>query len=313
MSDDPGRFSLIADQTDQSERPHWSTARSADGPRPSKAAIVTALNLVTEPVFFVAEDLRIVDANAAAVRSSGYPRSELLGTCFSQVVRLRGRRLESVFAQVIADASQCDTLRARHASKDGRRSAVKLQLECIDSDGEPLVVAIVKRLGAHGSVGGLPHAREHDYLTHLPARAAFTSRLRRAERRARRQQVGFAVLFIDVDRFKQVNDTLGHRVGDLVLKTFGRRLRASVRPGDFVARYGGDEFVALVENVSGEAEVHRIAERIRQDLHAPIDTPGGPIQVSASVGMAIGHAAASADDVVDQADRAMYQAKRSAE
>ncbi len=139
---------------------------------------------------------------------------------------------------------------------------------------------------------------------------ALEYRLRRAERQARRQRTCFAVLFLDFDRFKEVNDRYGHRVGDAVLRAFAQRLNECVRPGDFIARYGGDEFVVLIEDVRVEDELQRMAERIRNESGVSLEIGGATLDISVSVGVAIGHAGSSAAALVDEADRAMYASKR---
>jgi diguanylate cyclase (GGDEF)-like protein/PAS domain S-box-containing protein len=312
LTNDTQALPRVAGEAIEVAELRWSGAEPrTTATRASRSAIIKALNLVADPVFFVRCDLQIVDVNVAAARSSGFRRRELQGRCLSQILRTGGQRLRALVARLHAGHARRNTLRAELSARDGSLSPVSLRLERIDDGDEPLFVAVVQHRQARTTKPSTsPRAGEHDYLTHLPARAAFSARLRLAERRSRRKKRGFAVLFIDVDRFKHVNDTWGHRVGDLVLQAYSQRLLACMRPGDFVARYGGDEFVALVENVEGESEVHRIAERIQNELAAPIEAGGRRICVSASVGVAIGQAMTKADDLVDEADRAMYLAKR---
>jgi len=128
--------------------------------------------------------------------------------------------------------------------------------------------------------------------------------------RYRETQSRIAVLFVDLDCFKQVNDRGGHRTGDAMLVACGQRLIKSVRPGDFVARYGGDEFVIVMEDVGEGQAVGAIAERIAAELTAPLEIDRSAWRIAASVGVAIGRPYPSAQSLVDDADAHMYHIKR---
>ena len=155
----------------------------------------------------------------------------------------------------------------------------------------------------------LTHRALHDGLTNLPNRELFGDRLEQALARARRRTVPLAVLFVDLDGFKQVNDSHGHDVGDALLVEAGKRLRALVRTGDTVARYGGDEFTILAEDV-GDAEAARhLGERVVDELARPY---ADGLELSASVGVAFtaNPAATTPDALIRRADHAMYRSKR---
>lgn len=157
----------------------------------------------------------------------------------------------------------------------------------------------------------LLHDAFHDSLTGLPNRALFMDRLGHMLNVAQRNsQQSFAILFFDLDRFKIVNDNLGHMVGDKVLKEVARRLTACVRPGDTVARLGGDEFSVLLEDFNGVEVVTHVAERVMRKLHEVIHIEDNEIYSSASIGIALGsHIYESPEQLLRDADVAMYQAK----
>jgi diguanylate cyclase (GGDEF)-like protein len=156
----------------------------------------------------------------------------------------------------------------------------------------------------------LAHMALHDPLTGLPNRALFLDRLGVALDRSRRASASVAVLFLDVDNFKQVNDTLGHAAGDRLLSGLADRMQAMLRPMDTVARFGGDEFTFLIEDLASEREVVLIAERITQATSVPIRLEDGETSITVSIGIAmVGDASLLPESVIREADAAMYRAK----
>ena len=151
----------------------------------------------------------------------------------------------------------------------------------------------------------------HDELTDLPNRALFWGRLSHRLELADRRQTGFAVLFLDVDDFKVINDTLGHAAGDQLLVDVASRLRAALRAGDTAARVGGDEFVVLLDDVATKEAALVVAERLGEALREPYEIGTDRRIATASIGVAVGpDGLETADDVVAAADAAMYDAKR---
>jgi diguanylate cyclase (GGDEF)-like protein len=155
----------------------------------------------------------------------------------------------------------------------------------------------------------IAHQATHDSLTGLPNRVLFQDRLGHALTRQRRAATSIAVCFIDLDRFKSVNDTFGHGVGDELLEQAAQRLQSVLRPADTIARMGGDEFVILCEELSGEQEAVRLAERLQRIFSDPFRLDGNEHIVNASIGLAIGDDKASAAALMRDADSAMYRAK----
>ncbi|MDQ3856170.1 MAG: EAL domain-containing protein, partial [Chloroflexota bacterium] len=156
----------------------------------------------------------------------------------------------------------------------------------------------------------LAHQAYHDPLTDLPNRTLFMSRLQRALQRSLESGKPIAVLFFDLDRFKVVNDSLGHEVGDQLLVAVAGRLRSALRPIDTVARMGGDEFTVLLEDVAGPADVAAVAERIAQALGSAFHVRGHQVWVSTSIGIRLsGAECTDPDALLRDADIAMYRAK----
>jgi diguanylate cyclase (GGDEF)-like protein/PAS domain S-box-containing protein len=156
----------------------------------------------------------------------------------------------------------------------------------------------------------LEHRAFHDELTGLPNRALLNDRLTHALHRSPRRDAAVAVVFFDLDRFKLVNDSLGHDAGDRLLVQVAKRLRTGLRAADTVGRLGGDEFVVLVDDIHEEADAHAAVQRVVDILEQPFEVDGETIFVSASVGVALARDVAHAADVLREADDAMYRAKQ---
>ncbi|HEX4906386.1 MAG TPA: EAL domain-containing protein [Acidimicrobiales bacterium] len=154
----------------------------------------------------------------------------------------------------------------------------------------------------------LAHAATHDTVTNLPNRRLFLERLRQAVARQERGAAAPSVLFLDLDRFKQVNDRAGHAAGDEVLRLLGARLQAVVRPTDVVARFGGDEFAVLCDETTDD-EAISVSERLLAAICEPLELAGRRHHLSASIGIATGRSNVSHDALVRRADVAMYRAK----
>ncbi|HTH43411.1 MAG TPA: EAL domain-containing protein [Terracidiphilus sp.] len=161
--------------------------------------------------------------------------------------------------------------------------------------------------------GKLQHDAMHDVLTGLPNRALFMDRLNQAfTRRVRRPDQSCGVLFLDLDKFKEINDVLGHAAGDVVLVSTAQRLLSALRPQDSPARLGGDEFAVLVEGVIIASDLETVAKRVLAAMSAPFDVLGHQVHAGASIGAALaGQEHTSSDMLIRDADFAMYRAKQS--
>ena len=255
---------------------------------------------------------RVVDANQPFVELFQFDPDEMAGHQLSDFIVPDDLRSEattlsqSVFGQ---RSVQKETVRQR---KDGTQVEVSIL-------GYPIDIGD-QRVGAYGIYSDISerkaaerklfHHAFHDALTGLPNRSLFAERLERDLRRASRGDYQFAVLFIDLDRFKVINDSLGHAAGDELLVEMANRLGACLRPGDTVARLGGDEVTILLEDIQDPATATRVAERILEALGYPFEIAGQDVVSSGSIGIAFSSPAyQSADDVLRDADIAMYRAK----
>jgi diguanylate cyclase (GGDEF)-like protein/PAS domain S-box-containing protein len=195
---------------------------------------------------------------------------------------------------------------------DGTRFPVTMTASPVAGDPQPLAAVIVFRDTSERKAFEDQLARHafQDPLTGLANRRLLLDHLDHALLQAERTGSRVAVLFGDIDRFKVVNDNLGHQVGDEMLRVVAERLRRVVRPGDTLSRFGGDEFVIILEGVTAPEDADQVAERVLQVLRDPIVLSGGhEVLASMSIGMALSDAHTSRDDLVHDADVAMYRAK----
>ncbi len=225
-----------------------------------------------------------------------------------------------IYAELAATpvASPAGEVRARH--RDGSWRTLEInRSNLLDEPGVEGIVANARDITERKAFEEqLRHQAFHDPLTGLPNRALFKERVGQALRRARRQGTSPAVLFLDLDNFKTINDTLGHDAGDTVLTAVAARLRESLRADDTAARFGGDEFAILLEDATGHDDPMAAAERLIAAVRAPITVAGREVTTNASVGIAARPAGAAGaagrdregvDDLLRDADAAMYTAK----
>lgn len=230
------------------------------------------------------------------------------------------RRLTALIVQPLRAMVELTRAVRTSRSFDRRAQATPvLELNALADDFNALLAELQRqqrRIAARhndlrSSNASLRHASLHDALTGLPNRSHLFEHLAAVFERCQRQGLQAAVLFIDVDRFKQVNDTLGHAVGDALLVELAQRLQSALRESDFVARHGGDEFLAVLFPVGDEAEVGQCVDRLRAALAQPLRLDSGHgLPLSVSIGTALFPAqGSSVDELVRAADAAMYRDK----
>ena len=258
--------------------------------------------------------LGILAVNDAALRQYGYSADEFLGLTLRDLQPAQdAARFE---AHVVEPPSQFGPPKgSRHRRKDGTEFDVELTAHPIAWNGRAAHLVLATDVTARTRLEAeLTRQASHDPLTGLGNRALFRERVAAALARGTRDGgaaggAGVAVLFLDLDNFKTVNDSLGHGAGDVLLTTVARRLLNATRGCDAVARLGGDEFAVLVDDVPGPGEVAIVAERILEAMRRPVHLEGADVTVAVSVGIATSAHAETAEALLRDADVAMYRAK----
>ena len=312
------------------------TAREADAARrhlleleASERRFHSAFTHASIGMALLALDGRILQANPALCEVLGRSRELLEASTFQQWVLAEDRpRVERHLGLSHAREFEAFAAELRCQYVDG--SPVWLSLHCnyftepglasdhqtavseVGTSGQPCLILQAQDISARRSAeAGLAHLAYHDSLTGLPNRRRFVECLTGAVTRSKADPShAWAVLFLDFDRFKLVNDSMGHNAGDDLLQQLARRLQEKLRPGDTVARLGGDEFAILAERIEFERDAVVVAERLMDSLRKPFVVAGAEITASASVGItfsAFGYD--SAQDALRDADTAMYKAK----
>jgi diguanylate cyclase (GGDEF)-like protein/PAS domain S-box-containing protein len=279
-----------------------------------EARIRAVMEGVADGILTFDDQMLIESCNPAAERIFGYSAEELVG---QPVTLLWPNSAGEELADVGTDESSAgaSALAAHREVKGHRKDGAALPIDLVISDllleDRRLFIAVVRDVTERKAFEAqLAHLAFHDPLTTLPNRALFMDRLGHALTRADHRSHSVAVLFLDLDNFKVVNDSLGHKAGDQLLETVGKRLQACLRPVDTAARLGGDEFTILLEDIRDIGQVSLLAERIAETLAAPINLDGHELSTSTSIGIAIGTSSHDRPDVIlANADAAMYRAK----
>ncbi|MEO5573504.1 MAG: EAL domain-containing protein [Gammaproteobacteria bacterium] len=251
-----------------------------------------------------------IDVNSSACRMLGYARDELIGKTMVDLLRPEDLpRLENFSQHQLLLQGHQHLEEWELLCKNGTYLPVEISARMLPDHRWQAFVRDIserKRLEAR-----LVHEAFHDALTGLPNQASFMKRLEQAVEQNRRQSDHlYAVLFLDLDRFKFINDSIGHIVGDQLLASLARRLELCVRHGDTVARFGGDEFTILLKNFKDVNDVTQVADRIKRELAMPFNLSGHEVFTNASIGIALSASGYErAEDVLRDSDIAMYRAK----
>jgi diguanylate cyclase (GGDEF)-like protein/PAS domain S-box-containing protein len=260
--------------------------------------------------FFVHDiEGRFVDVNQRACDSLGYTREELLALSVQEVERtLVPGVLEKQWEQLLSGAHM--TVSGVHRRKDGTTFPVEARLALFETGGRQLTLALVRDFTERQRAEErMAYLAQYDHLTGLANRTLLQDRLHQALARGERDGAKVALLFLDLDHFKAVNDTFGHAAGDELLQAVAGRLKGRLRESDTVARLGGDEFAVVLENMGDGQDAGSVAQDILDILSEPLALSGREIPVAASIGIAV-CPPSGGESLLKDADAAMYRAKQ---
>ena len=271
----------------------------------------TLFDLATDCLMILDLDGTIRDINRTGYERLGYTRDEMVGM---HITDLDPPEFAAMFPKRFDDIEKGGAIfESAHLRKDGTAMSVEINSRVIELEGKKVIFGVVRditgRRTAEQKIAQLAH---FDVITKLPNRTLFYDRLDQVIARAKRYQQKFAVLFLDLDGFKQVNDEFGHHAGDSLLGMVAGRLTESARDMDTVARVGGDEFVFIVDNVVQPDNAVLVANKILESLSHPFVVNGNTCLIGCSIGISIfPNDTDNPEILVRMADDAMYLAKKS--
>jgi diguanylate cyclase (GGDEF)-like protein/PAS domain S-box-containing protein len=284
--------------------------------RRSEARFGSLVQHSTDLITVLGRDGRIGYQSPSIERVLGHPPEAVIGHRFEELVDPadRGRLAQLVASGITADEEHVQAIECVLVHRDGGARQFEILITNLLDDEHVGGIVLNSRDVSERKAfeEQLAHQAFHDAVTGLANRALFTERVRHAIARGRRERRGLAVIFLDVDDFKTINDSLGHAAGDIVLMEVARRLDASVRGADTAARFGGDEFAVLLEDVEDSQEAADAAERILEALAVPLAVAHKELSLRCSLGISVAEheSAADAEELIRDADAAMYIAKR---
>lgn len=279
----------------------------------SKARYRAIFDSTAEGIMVTDPAGRVVQVNPAFSEITGYGADEVIGR--NPVMLGSGRHDAGFFERMFAALGRDGVWQGEiwNRRKDGDLYVQWMSVtRILGPDGlEGYVATMTDITSRKKAEEKLRFRADHDALTGLPNRSLFSDRLQTAMAKAHRHGDRFALMLVDLDRFKGVNDRFGHLAGDALLVEVARRLRDCVRGSDTVARLGGDEFAVVLDEVDGFDDAREVAERICVDMARPFELPEGTAEIGASVGIALGpDGSADAEELIRRADAALYSVKR---
>jgi diguanylate cyclase (GGDEF)-like protein/PAS domain S-box-containing protein len=273
----------------------------------------TAMDATADAIFLVNRStMRFVEVNATACHMLGYTRGELFEVGPIQLGAATQAQLEAAYDAIIAGHGRNELTETNFRRKDGSQLQVEVHRQAQRAGQDWIIVGVARDITERKQAQQrLHHMAHYDALTGLPNRTLFYDTLKKTLTQAADSGWLIAVLFIDLDHFKNVNDTLGHAAGDDLLGQLSNRLIQCVRIRDTVGRLGGDEFALILVMQDGRQDAAHVANKIREVLRTPFDLNGHEVTVTASIGITVHPDDGSdPDTLIKFADTAMYRAKQ---
>jgi diguanylate cyclase (GGDEF)-like protein/PAS domain S-box-containing protein len=273
------------------------------------------LNTVSEGILTFTHEGIIQTANPALEKVFGHPAKILIGNhvefLFDANVAARYRK---IFEKRLSDGKSSlmgNTVQLKGLDATKTTFPLEMTLSSIQIGNERVFTAVIRDITEQvENVERIQHMANHDALTGLPNRQLFTDRLMHATKLAKRNDKPLVLMFVDLDKFKPINDTLGHDAGDVVLIEIAKRFKSLIREADTVARIGGDEFVILLEEIDTPQSANIVAQKILDSFQEPILAAGQKCYLGASIGMAaFPDHSVNPDELMRMADEAMYAVK----
>jgi diguanylate cyclase (GGDEF)-like protein/PAS domain S-box-containing protein len=271
----------------------------------------TLFDLAADCLLILDMDGTIRDINRTGHERLGYTRDEMIGM---HITKLDPPEFAAKVPKRLDDIEKKGSsfFESAHLCKDGTSMPVEINTKLIELDGKKMMYSVIRdisgRRTAEQRIAQLAH---FDAITNLPNRTLFYDRLDQAVARAKRYKQKFAILFLDLDGFKRVNDEFGHHVGDGLLKSVAERLLQNARDIDTVARVGGDEFVFILNNIDHAANVALVASKVSESLLQPFNVNGNTCSIGCSIGISIfPDDTDNTETLIKMADDAMYIAKK---
>ncbi len=301
-----GFFGYICVSREINERKHLE-----DALRESEESYRAVVQQSSECIFLADTDTRVIlEGNKGLQRLLGYSPDEMIGMSLYDFMAHEQEDIYQKIHQILQDRSYFIGER-KLRRKDGTFVDVEISVNLISYKGKEVFCVFARDIAPRKlAEEQLIHTATHDPLTGLVNRLLLYDRLARELTRARRYNKMIALIYLDLDQFKKINDTLGHSVGDHLLKVVGVRLRSILRESDTLARMGGDEYMFILPDIVKEPDISHIVENILHSIRKPFEIEGHEINITASIGVSIfPNDGENLDSLIKVADIAMYQAK----